>query len=94
MGHCGEFETSVMLYLYPDLVRKDEIFVCEAPQGDEWYQPGLFTKKKYIKFESFNKYNEKGNIGQPHLATAEKGKLFFEAATDKLAEFFDYFAKQ
>lgn len=93
MGHACEFETSIMMYLRPDLVRKDKIFVCEAPVGDEWYQPGLISKKKYYKFQSFNKYNENGNIGQPHLATAEKGKLFFDAATDRLAEFFDYFAE-
>ncbi len=92
MGHACEFETSLMMYLRPDLVSKDKIFECEAPAGDPWYQPGFFTQKKYIKFESFNKYNENGNIGQPHLATAEKGRLFFEAAAGKLAEFFDYFA--
>ena len=93
MGHACEFETSLMMHLHPELVHAEKIYACDPPAGDEWYQRGLFSKKKYFKFESFNKYNENGNIGQPQFATAEKGRLFFEAAVGKLAEFFDHFAE-
>ena len=91
MGHAGEFETSLMLYLYPELVRREKIFACDPPAGDRWYQRELFSNKVYMKYESFNKYNKNGNIGQPHFATVEKGRLFFEAVADALAAFLDDF---
>lgn len=94
MGHAGEFETSVIMYLYPHLVNYDCIECCPPAKGNCYYKVDLVGGKKvYYRFIKFNKYNENGNIGQAHLATREKGELFFNAAAEKLAEFFDYFVE-
>lgn len=91
MGHAGEFETSVMMYLYPELVDTAQVVNCPPVPGDPWFQRDLLGYKKYQKYSNFNEVNPEGHIGQPHLATAEKGKQFFEAVTQELANFFDYF---
>ncbi len=90
-GHACEFETSMMMHLRPDLVQADKIAECPPVPGDPWFQMDLLGFKKYLKFSNFNIYNPDGHVGQPHLATAEKGRLFFEAVTEELAKFFDYF---
>ncbi len=91
MGHAGEFETAMMMYLYPELVCSEKIQECAPVPGDPWFQRDLFGFKKYQKYANFNEVNPQGHMGQPHLATPEKGELFFEAVTQALAEFFDYF---
>lgn len=91
MGHAGEFETSLMMYLHPELVRTDLIRECPPVPGDPWFQRDLLGYKKYQKFANFNEVNPEGHIGQPHLATPQKGRLFFEAVTEELAKFLDYF---
>lgn len=93
-GHAGEFETSVMMHLASELVQADRIVPCPPVSGDPWYQMDLLGSKKYVKFASFNRYHPEGQVGQPQLATAEKGKLFFEAAVDGLAELFEHFAQE
>lgn len=90
-AHAGEFETSVIMYLRPELVQKDKIAEGPPVPGDPWFQMDLLGYKKYLKYSSFNFHNPDGHVGQPHLATAEKGKLFFEAVSEELAKFFDYF---
>lgn len=91
MGHAGEFETSIMMYLHPKLVHKELIHECDPVPGDPWFQRDLLGYKKYQKYANFNEVNPEGHIGQPHLASPEKGRLLFEAVTEELAKFFDYF---
>jgi creatinine amidohydrolase len=90
-AHAGEFETSMIMHLRPELVQADTIVECDPVPGDPWFQMDLLGSKKYFKFSNFNKYNPEGHVGQPHLASAEKGRLFFEAVTEELAGFFDHF---
>lgn len=91
MGHAGEFETSIMMYLHPELVHADQIRECAPVPGDPWFQRDLLGYKKYQKYANFNEFNPEGHVGQPHMANAEKGKLLFEAVTEELSKFFDYF---
>jgi creatinine amidohydrolase len=93
MAHAGELETSVMMYLYPKGIEIEKIPVTDPAPADPWYQTDLQGAKKYVKYVNFNTINANGHIGQPHLATAEKGKLFFQAVTEELAIFFDFFSK-
>src|SRR5665647_1835395 len=87
MGHACEFETSIMMHLRPELVISDLITDCPPAKGDRYFEAGLVGKKKYVKFQSFNKYNPNGHVGQAHLASKEKGKQFFESAANAAAEF-------
>nr|MDO8110258.1 creatininase family protein [Candidatus Sigynarchaeota archaeon] len=70
--HADELETSLMMHLHPDLVRKDKL-VKEYPD---------IPKFKII--DSGEPYMEHGVIGDATLATAEKGKKLFEMIRDEL----------
>lgn len=94
MGHAGEFETSMMMYLRPELVDCNAIIECPPAKGDLYYEAGLLGRKKYSKFVSFNKYDPNGNLGQAQYASAEKGKIFFEAAAKAIADFLDFWCSK
>jgi creatinine amidohydrolase len=70
--HADEFETSLILYLKPELVKKEKI-------KDEY--PKIF-KKQLKKFEeskvSWRRYTKSGVIGIPTKASREKGRKIFE----------------
>jgi creatinine amidohydrolase len=78
MGHACEFETSMMLYLRPDLVRRDRI--ADDPPNDDPALRGLFSG------EDMYQRTDHGAVGYPALASAEKGKAFLEAAITRSAE--------
>jgi creatinine amidohydrolase len=93
MGHAGEFETSLMMYLRPDLVDESAIRPDDPPAWkDPYYENDLLGRTRYTQFLSFDKIDPHGNVGQAQFASAEKGKLFFEAVTKGSADFFDHFA--
>jgi creatinine amidohydrolase len=78
MGHACEFETSMMLHLRPDLVRRDQI--ADDPPNDDPLLRGLFTG------EDMFQRTDHGAVGYPRLASAEKGKAFLEAAVRRAVE--------
>ncbi|WP_254533992.1 creatininase family protein [Natrinema gelatinilyticum] len=84
MAHGGEFETSMMLYLRPDLVDLDR---AEARYLDDPYdlrRKDLFEGGPLSVYRSFAEYSETGAIGDPGLATAEKGEEIYERLGDEL----------
>lgn len=92
MGHAGEFETSAMLYYRPKLVQKDRIKEYPPAEGNRYHGPDLFAKNSVYQYKCFEEYSKDGNVGQPHFASAEKGRMFAEHAAQALAELIDYFA--
>ena len=69
MGHAGEWETSMMLKIRPDLVHDHES--CETiPFGE--FHPG--AHRAWITIER----TQPGHIGSPQRATAEKGETLFQ----------------
>lgn len=85
MAHGGEFETSLMLYLRPELVREGEM---EAPNMDEPYDqaPGdLFGSGPLSVYRGFDEYSDTGAIGEPTSATAAKGEQLYERLGDEFA---------
>lgn len=78
--HAGTDETSMMLYLRPDLVDMS-LAVRRIPEK--------LAANKHVKFGgsvSFgwmsNDFNDEGFVGDPTIATAELGKTLFEGAVD------------
>jgi len=69
MGHACEWETSMVLKLNPKLV-KDHATVPEVPFGNP-FEP---ASRGWIMPDR----SEPGHIGDPRLATAEKGEALFE----------------
>ncbi len=78
MGHACEFETSMMLYLRPDLVRADAI--ADDPPSDDPALRGLFTG------EDMFQRTDHGAVGYPTFASAEKGRRMLEAVTARTVE--------
>jgi creatinine amidohydrolase len=75
-SHAGELETSMMLYLSPELVKG------RAPE--EYPKiPKPFTVKDKVK------YWPGGVWGNPKKASAEKGKKAIKIITDKIVEILD-----
>jgi creatinine amidohydrolase len=64
-GHADEGETSIMLYLRPDLVDMSKAVkdYRQPPREQIGYAPGTFDRA-----------HEAGHFGDPTLASAEKGK--------------------
>lgn len=82
--HAGEMETSAMLHIAPDLV----LPLSEAGDG----------KDKKLKLQGFkegwawaqrewSKTTKDTGVGNPALATAEKGQLYLNAVTQNIGNF-------
>lgn len=86
MGHAGEFETSVMLYLRPDLVREDQLE--GTPQDEPYDEAGqdLLVGGPLSVYRTFEEYTDSGAIGEPELASAEKGEEIFEKLGDRMED--------
>lgn len=84
MSHGGEFETALMLHLHPDLVDLD---AAVADYLDEPYSHGIddmMAGGPLGVYRGFDEYSESGAIGDPGLATAEKGGAIYENLGDEL----------
>ncbi len=83
--HAGELETSVMLYIAPELVRP----LDEAGKGKakrikiKGMQEGwAWTERKW------SQVTDDTGIGDPSKASKEKGEIYFKAVTAKIATLF------
>ena len=87
LGHACEMETSLMLHLHPDRVRMD-LARRDGPKHTSPYRKAdmQYAKPVYVVNE-FHEISESGVVGHPDLATAEKGKRFFEAIVADVTAF-------
>lgn len=86
MAHGGEFETSLMLHLFPDLVDEEQI---EATMLDESYTFGIddLVEGGEAKIHrNFDFYSDSGAVGDPSVSSAEKGAVLFERLTERMAD--------
>jgi creatinine amidohydrolase len=68
--HADEFETSIIMYLHPEMVHADKIvdWVPDVPS-------------EYLNYGSIFRICPDGVWGEPSKATAEKGRKLLEAGT-------------
>ena len=72
--HAGEFETSIMLFLYPELVKMKKL-----KKKDIKYVPILdpnYEKDKLKEWKTID-YNKRGILGDPFHASVKKGELWY-----------------
>jgi len=97
-SHACELETSMMLHLAPQEVRRDRIRseIARTNQlGSKFIWSDLFAKGAMGLIEWTSQYSDSGVIGEAEKATAEKGKIVFEEASRNLAAFVaEYHAMQ
>lgn len=90
-GHACEFETSVIMFYEPDLVRANKIV-----------DPELYHLGKYLDFRSKNKaiypwktieFTSTGALGYPSKASRDKGEKFVLAMIERTVEAIREFLK-
>jgi creatinine amidohydrolase len=87
MAHADELETSIYLHLDPDAVAMDRVVDEHGyPDGEsahmEWWADGPLKLMPW-----WSSFSRTGVQGTPSLATAEKGKAFFDAAVDECVRY-------
>ena len=94
MSHSCEAETSVLLHLRPDLVQMDKA-VKNIPSGQTEFISYDFIGSTPVAFmEPLSRISETGVVGDPTVATKEKGKQIVEKAAERFAEFLREFQKR
>jgi len=86
MGHAGELETSYMLHLRPDLCKMERVvdetdFVATPDYYMDWIEGGALAANP-----PWDDDTATGAYGAGSHATAEKGRLWLEAAIKEKAE--------
>ena len=82
--HAGEFETSAVMHIRPDLARP----LAEAGDGHERKFRIKAMKEGWVWApREWTEITDDTGVGNPQHASAEKGSRFLEACTRNLAEF-------
>ncbi|MGE3808901.1 MAG: creatininase family protein, partial [Gemmataceae bacterium] len=79
MGHACEYETSMILALRPELVRRDQI------KDDEPVATPPALRGLYIS-EDFKQRTDHGAVGYPEKANAENGRKMLDVAIGRTTE--------
>jgi len=90
MAHACELETSLLLYLRPDLVQMDKVQKDMNFQKSNyiwWDLIGASVGGKVSFMDHFSRMSKTGTMGDPTKATPEKGREVFEATVKELAAF-------
>lgn len=81
--HADEMETSLLLHLAPELV----LPLAEAGEGKEKkHKIKAYTEGWIWAERQWSKVTADTGIGDPRLATKEKGEVFFNMVTQKIAD--------
>ena len=87
-------DTSALLYLRPDLVQMEKAKKHIPQDQDEFIQYDLAGEGSIAFLEPLSRMSETGVLGDPTVATAEKGKQIVEKAAERLAQFLREFRKR
>ncbi len=88
LSHACEYETSMMLHLYPEKVFSDKMERATRPPSNgyiPWEDDEPYKGVTMIKQSRYISGN--GSSGEPQLGTAEKGAFLFEHAVEALVRF-------
>lgn len=88
MGHGGEFETSLALYLIPELVKFDKAISAVQP-GDKYFSPDLFAKNTIHCYVDYLKLSPSGVIGDPLAGSEQEGSQLFALLIERLCKLID-----
>ena len=94
-AHACELETSVYMYLDGDSVREDRIVDGEIDYHryeSDFRWTDLLSAGPVQVTSWTASYSDSGVLGQPTLASAEKGRLAVEEASRQLARWVEEFA--
>jgi creatinine amidohydrolase len=89
IGHGGEWETSLQLYLRPHLIDRSKILARDHPTGYGWPRgAGRFspTLARYAQWPERRREAPYGVVGDPRVGSAEKGERLFGVLEQRLIE--------
>ena len=87
MAHGGEFETSLILSLRPDLVGEPDEYDGEPlDEPYQWAGQDLLDGGSVGVYRSFDFYSDSGAIGSPEQASAEKGERMLSIVSEELTD--------
>jgi creatinine amidohydrolase len=93
-AHACELETSLYLHLDGDNVRKDKIKNGDISfnlENNPFNWVDLYGTGPATIISWTSSYSETGVLGEPELATAEKGRQVYEEAVKQLVRFVTFF---
>lgn len=73
-GHSGEFETSLMLHIAPELVDSSAIEPSERKATFDWAEDNLLESPKAHLYRTFQQITPSGVFGSPEHASPAKGE--------------------
>lgn len=84
--HAGELETSAMQHIAPNLV----LSLDQAGNGNAKTFKIKGLKEGWVSSQrQWTQVSEDTGVGNPKMATKEKGKAFLDVVTQKVADFFE-----
>ena len=92
LSHACEYETSMMLFLFPDRVRMRAVqrpAPAASPAPIDWDEDAAARSVSFVMKTQYLSGN--GASGQPHLATMEKGRHLVAQATASITTFVTQF---
>lgn len=90
VSHACEMETSLVMYLRPELV-KEEYLVKEIPPSSCFIWRDFFNPAPVKFMDYWSTMTESGTVGDATLASPEKGEKLFTLTVDKICEFIKEF---
>ena len=92
LAHACEYETSLMLHLYPERVQMEKAKPIIPPPGNSYFGwENEIPNRGVTISKSTHFLSSSGSVGSPHLATADKGRKLMEEAITATIEFLDEF---
>ncbi len=82
-GHAGGMEASVVWHIAPELVRKDRFREAAEGAAKGW---GRVIHGVEVGYDTID-FSSSGCVGDPGVASPEKGREILEAAVSELLEF-------
>jgi creatinine amidohydrolase len=93
MGHACEFETAMLLHLRSDLVAMKKAKVTYPDPGSSYLSTDLLGGSPIRTYLDFADLSASGTLGDPALASPEKGARFFAAVVTELTGFIEDFSR-
>lgn len=92
MGHACEFETAMIMHIRPDLVAPGKAQSTYPDPGSSYLSTDLLKGSAVKTYLDFKDLSPHGTLGDPSLASPEKGAEFFTAVVAELVRFMEDFA--
>lgn len=85
-GHAGEFETSLMMVIAPELVKNQEIKKGGNQSIFDWAEGDMLRGPKAGFYRTMKEMTLNGVFGDPTFASKEKGRKITKVVTEALVK--------